>query len=106
MAILRNSTKLATSQNGIFDLKSQEVAETEQKEPTSHSGCMEVDFEGKPIYNPDQQPVPNIDEATEEKIDHRPKDWYDKQCSIETYLKGLTLNTVPLNKTGEEDDQN
>jgi len=86
MALLRKSTKLSTQEPACIKLESTLLS----------TGCFDISPEGTPAYNPDLQKVEPVVE--EEKVDHRPKEWYDQQCKFENYIKGIVLNSAPLNE--------
>lgn len=92
MAILRKSTKLSDS--NTLKLSSEILF--------NNVGCFEIAPEGTPAYNPDVKKVEPVVE--EEKIDHRPKDWYDQQCKLENFVKGIVLNSSSLNNPKRSED--
>ena len=94
MAILRKSTKLEVQDPHIFVIKN----EIKHEIPSSSVGCFNLSHEGTSAYDPEITEVEPISDTPPEKIDHRPKDWYDKQCSFKSYIGGLMLNSAPLNK--------
>lgn len=98
MAILRKSTKLEGQDPNIFVIKN----EIKREIPSSSAGCFDLTHEGTPAYAPEITDVAPIPDTPPEKIDHRPKDWYDKQCSYENYIGGLMLNSVPLNEKPDD----
>lgn len=97
MAILRNSTKLQVNDSKTFNLQNRRL-------PTSHTGCLDLDYTGRTEYDPDKQPLAPSEQSLEQNIDNRPKDWYDKQCSLENHFQILTLNSAPLNTQKGEND--
>lgn len=66
-----------------------------------HAGCFEVAPDGTSAHDPEQKEVEPLKDISEEKPDHRPKDWYDQQCKYENYIGMLRLNSQPLNKNFE-----
>ena len=93
MAILRKSSKLEGQDPHIFVIKSA----MRQEIPPPSVGVFDISHEGTPAYDPEIVGVEPMSNTPPEKIDHRPKDWYDKQCSYENYITGLKLNSQPLN---------
>jgi len=93
MALLRNSSKLR-------NIETDESFFLTTQFPEDHSGCFDLLYNGTPLFNPEPNQVHH--EESEEKIDHRPKDWYDKQCDYQNFMYSLVLNISRLNKDQEE----
>ncbi len=90
MAILRKSTKLEGQDPGILVLKG--------RLPTINAGCFDLTPGGTPAHDPEQPEAEPMPDIPPERPDHRPKDWYVRQCDYDNYIGMLQLNSQPLNK--------